>query len=182
MERAFNIHVSPRFCVLTATMLFFAPLLWVIAWLAAVVIHEAFHCIALRLCGKKIYQIRVGIDGARIIAEDLNRGETIFCTLAGPFGGLMLLFAAEIFPHLAVCGLLQSVYNLLPIFPFDGGRAFLAAMQLLFREELAAKLCAGAEILTCFFLLVTGAFCIWIWDLGLIPFILAAIWVIKVMK
>ena len=182
MEREFNICFSPQFCVLTAAMLFLVPLPWMIGWFSAVVIHEAFHCIALLLCGKTIYQICVGIDGARIIAEDLSWGQTIFCALAGPMGGLMLILAVEAFPQLAVCGLLQSVYNLLPVFPLDGGRAFQAGMCLLFREEIAGKMCNGAKILTCLCALTAGVFCMWKWHLGVLPFILAIAFVLRVRK
>ena len=182
MGQGFNIRCSPQFCVFAATMLFLVPLPWVIGWLVAVMIHESFHCIALLLCGKTVYGICVGIDGAKILAEDLNWGQTVFCALAGPVGGLMLILVAGIFPHLAVCGLLQSVYNLIPVFPLDGGRAFQAVMHLLFREEVAEKLCTGAKILTCLCVLAVGLSSIWIWHLGFLPFVLAVAFVLRVRK
>ena len=163
-------------------MLFLVPLPWMIGWLGAVMIHEAFHCIALFLCGKTIYQIRVEIDGARIVAEDLNCGQTVLCALAGPAGGLMLISVVEVFPRLAVCGFLQSAYNLLPVFPLDGGRAFHAVMHLLFRGEIAEKLCSGAAILTCMCVLAVGISCAWIWHLGLFPLVLAIVFVLRVRK
>lgn len=182
MERAFNICFSPQFCVFAAAVLFLVPLPWVIGWFAAVVIHEVFHCIALFLCGKTVYGICVGIDGAKIFAEDLNWGQTVLCALAGPAGGLMLILAVEVFPQLAVCGLLQSVYNLVPVFPLDGGRAFQGAMHLLFQEEIAGKLCTVVEILTCLCVLAVGVTCTWIWNLGFLPFILVVAFVLRVRK
>ncbi len=182
MERAFNICFSPQFCVFAATMLFLVPLPWMIAWIVAVVVHEAFHCIALILCGKRIYQICVRLDGARIVAENLNCGQTVLCALAGPAGGLMLISVVGVFPHLAVCGFLQSAYNLLPVFPLDGGRAFHAVMHLLFRGEIAEKLCSGAAILTCMCVLAVGISCAWIWHLGLFPLVLAIVFVLRVRK
>lgn len=179
MERAFRVYCTPQFCIFLAAMLFLTPLPWMIGWFAAVAIHEAFHCIALWVCGKKIYEICVGLDGARIAAEDLNWGETVFCALAGPVGGLLLVGVVKSFPQLAVCGLLQSVYNLLPVLPLDGGRAFQGSMHLLFREERAEKLCFCAEILTCLSVLTAGILCLWVWHLGFFPFILTVILVIK---
>ena len=49
--------------------------------------------------------------------------------LAGPFGGLVLLLTARWLPRLAICGLMQSVFNLLPISPLDGSRAVSAMLQ-----------------------------------------------------
>ena len=179
MERAPRVHCTPQFCIFLAAMLFLVPLPWIIGWFTAVAIHEAFHCIALWVCGKKIYEIYVELDGAKILSEDLNWSETVFCALAGPIGGLMLGLTIDDFPQLALCGLLQSVYNLLPVLPLDGGRALQGIMHLLLREELAERLCICVEILTCLSVFTAGIICLWVWHLGFFPLILAVILVIK---
>ena len=53
----------------------------------------------------------------------MSGGREVVCILAGPLGGLSLLLLCRRFPRVAICGMLQSVYNVLPIYPLDGGRA-----------------------------------------------------------
>ena len=45
------------------------------------------------------------------------------CILAGPVGGFVMLLFVRWLPRTAVCCLVHSMYNLLPVYPLDGGRA-----------------------------------------------------------
>ena len=53
----------------------------------------------------------------------MTAGGELLCALAGPFGSLLLALLLRHVPELAICGLIQGVYNLLPLYPLDGGRA-----------------------------------------------------------
>ena len=53
------------------------------------------------------------------VSELDAKGECL-CALAGPLGSLILAFLP--FSTLALCGLVQGLFNLLPIMPLDGGR------------------------------------------------------------
>ena len=55
-------------------------------------------------------------------------GAELICALAGP-GGSLLLGLAPI-PELAVCGLIQGLFNLIPLMPMDGGRALGCLLEL----------------------------------------------------
>lgn len=98
------------------------PLKLVIAWIISVFVHELFHYIALKICGIQVFAIKIGLWGTKMETESLSNGEEIFCAIAGPIGGFCLLVFVRIFPLLAVLGCLHSIYNLIPIFPLDGGR------------------------------------------------------------
>jgi Zn-dependent protease len=51
-----------------------------------------------------------------------------FCALAGPMGSFLVLLMSEVLPEAALCGLFQGAYNLLPIYPLDGGRISLCVL------------------------------------------------------
>ena len=91
--------------------------------LLAAAIHEAGHLLALMLCGGTAHRIRLHIGGAKIEAAPLSPGRELLCILAGPGFGALTVLAWKRFPELAAAGLLQTIYNLLPLPNLDGGRA-----------------------------------------------------------
>ena len=123
------ITVSSGAFISLSLALLILPFDWVIAWFLAAFVHELFHYGAIRLCGASVYEIRIGPFGAMMETEPLSGIQELFGAVAGPVGGLTLLLTARWLPRLAICGLLQSVFNLLPIAPLDGSRAIGAALQ-----------------------------------------------------
>ena len=129
------IAVSPFVCLFGALLLLTLPLPWLAAAVTAAVIHEMGHLLILRLLGAGRSEIRVGCTGAKIHTAFSEPWRELVCAAAGPVVGLLLLPAARWFPRIAVCGLAQSVYNLLPVYPLDGGRMLHSALE----EWLPAK-------------------------------------------
>lgn len=114
------------------------PFGWVVSALIAGAVHELGHCTAIWLLDGRVYEIRIGPSGARIETEPLGNRETLFCALAGPVaGGLLCLFMRWV-PQLGVCALVQTVFNLLPVYPFDGGRAVMALVGI-WKDKAVAK-------------------------------------------
>lgn len=107
------------------------PLKLVVAWLLAACIHELGHYLALRITGTAVYRISVGAMGARMDTEPMPPWKTVLCALAGPLSGLLLIFVLKRFSLLAICGVLQSFINLLPLFPMDGGRVLRCLLEKL---------------------------------------------------
>lgn len=98
------------------------PMRWIVAAAIAAFLHELGHCIALKLFGGSFHRIKIGISGAVIEASGLTPGAEIMCLLAGPLAGLLPMITVRLFPTIAICGLVQSAYNLIPVYPLDGGR------------------------------------------------------------
>ena len=109
--------------LLLALALLILPLRWLLAVLTAGAVHELGHYAALRLCGVNVSDLRIGLDGTRMSVGQMGRWQELFCALAGPLAGMGLVLLARWMPRTAVCACIQSAYNLLPVYPLDGGRA-----------------------------------------------------------
>lgn len=115
--------VDPWALVLLALLLLTLPLPYVAAALIAAAVHEGGHAGAVRLLGGKTQGLWVGARGARMEAVLPDTRRELLAILAGPAASLSLMLFVGIFPRLALCGLAQGLFNLLPFVPLDGGRA-----------------------------------------------------------
>ena len=116
-------------------MLLVLPLRWFIASLIAAGIHELGHYGAVLLCKGRMNSVRIGAFHCVMNATDLTPWQEILCICAGPIAGFATLFLAPWMPVTAVCGFLQTVYNLLPVYPLDGGRLVRCMAALLRLSE-----------------------------------------------
>ena len=135
----FHFDIHPMFLILSIGMLYLMPLQWISAWLLAIIVHETSHLLALRLMNVHISEIKISIFGATIITDAMHPLQEFICALAGPIGALCLLLLRLKYPELAICALFQSIYNLLPLYPLDGGRILYSAFILLFSQSISAK-------------------------------------------
>ena len=118
-----NISADRGFFPVLALMLLLFPLRFLVGVLLAALIHELGHLLALKIAGGRVLSIRLRSCGARIEAAPMSPGRTALCALAGPAAGALTIFAWKTFPELALAGLVQTVFNLIPVYPLDGGRA-----------------------------------------------------------
>ena len=135
------ISCNPVVYFLFTGLLLLVPLDWLLSAMTAALVHEFCHIIAVKIFGGQIRRIHFSITGCRIECSQWKDVHKILSILAGPAGSFSLLLFRRVFPKIAVCGLLQGLYNLLPVLPLDGGRI----LQILLDRILPGK---GHQILS----------------------------------
>ena len=118
-----RIEVTAGFCILWAFLLLVLPLGMILASVGAALIHEGFHWLTIRLIGGRVLGLFIGAGGMVMETMPMTPGKELLCAIAGPVGSLLLGCLYHWMPLLALCGLVQGLFNLLPIYPLDGGRA-----------------------------------------------------------
>ena len=177
--KAIPIKIYPGFFLVIALGLILVPFRWLIAWLFAAAFHELCHMISLIFCRCTIYSVKIGTFGAKIEADMPEGILGIICAMAGPMGGLLLLFSIRAVPRVALCALFQSLYNLIPIYPFDGGRALLALTSVLFGNNKGFTIFQCIEHTFSLFLCLLGGYVMVKFQLGIMPILIALLILIR---
>lgn len=172
---------SPRQFLFTAALFLILGAAWwgvdtVLHIAAAVALHELGHVFAMRLCGyKNVRMLFVPLFGGLATGEprELDATRNTIVALAGPVVGLLtavaagfaavLLPAPEVWLNYAMIALFLNGFNLLPLYPLDGGQV---ANETLFSRfpgvELVFRLAAIAG-------LGWLAYALEAWLLGVLP-------------
>lgn len=117
-----RVEVEAGFYLVQGMMLLLFPLRFLVGIVLAALIHELGHLLAIFITGGRVHAIRLRADGAVILSEPMEPGREIICALAGPAAGALMIMFLRSYPELALAGLVQTAFNLLPIYPLDGGR------------------------------------------------------------
>lgn len=175
-----RIRIQPSLYIGICVSLFLLPIPWLLAWFVAALVHEIGHLIALKILQVPIHQITVDIKGTYIETGYLTPHAELICALAGPCAGLIcLLLFLRLFPLLAVCGFVQSAYNLLPYPNYDGGRILCVVLKKFLSMKTAQLVYRGILISASAVLIFFGLYFWLAAKLGLIAFIICVIPVIK---
>lgn len=173
--RKLRILFTPGFYLYLALLILLVPLRWLLAAAVSITVHEICHIAAIRCFGVQIDSVRIGLDGARIQACALSPGQEVVCALAGPIGGLCLLPLARWFPVTTLCAAFHSLYNLLPVFPQDGGRALRCGVSLLMNDNWANLLCSFIEYACMVFIGVLGLYGTFVLRAGVVPIVFSIV-------
>ena len=166
MEPTFQIESGAFF--LLAMGILVLPLDWLFAALLAAAVHELSHYLIARLLGARCLSFRIGMGGAVMEFTEMGRWEELLAAAAGPAGSFLLLVFVSYYPQLAVCGLVQGAFNLLPVWPLDGGRIAVCLLG-----EWAKILKWGTLLLLLGLGICAG------WLFGISPFLMITILAIK---
>lgn len=149
---------------LVASLLFFLSIL----------LHELGHAVVALRSGVRTHSITLFIFGGvtRPETEPKDGRAEFRIAAAGPLVSLALagLFyvcaalpfvgpsAAAVATYLAVSNLILALFNLVPVFPMDGGRLLRAALWGALGKVRATQIAAGAGTLFAYFLIFAGVF------------------------
>lgn len=164
-RESLHIHTGAGLYFLLAFALLLLPLQWICAVVFAALWHELCHYAAIRFCGVKPQSWRIGSRGMEMAIPIMPQWQELVCALAGPLGGLATLGILRIFPRFALCCVAHSLYNLLPVYPLDGGRVVRCTASLLFGEkgrtfaEILSFICVVAVV-------ILGCYATFVWKLG----------------
>lgn len=134
----------------------------VLPFLLAAVLHEASHLAVMRLSRVPVSEIVIRPSGVTIRAVFPKSGLEAFSTAAGPLANLLLalIFRAP-YPRFCLANAALLAYNLLPIYPLDGGRLLRLLLVRVFgptRGERFSQFVSAAAILAVVIIFIESTF------------------------
>lgn len=164
------VRIEPRFFFFLAVLLLILPFQWMIAAFLAAGFHELCHLTAVRLLGGRTEEICLDVGGAIIRTRLPGKAASFTASLAGPVGSLLLVLLCHRFPHVAVCGCVQGIFNLMPFQCLDGGRALKLLLEWLWPRQ-ALWIMRAVELTAAIFLTTASIYASCVLSLGFWPLI-----------
>lgn len=168
-----KIRTDATVFVWLALGLLLLPFSWLFAAAVAAVIHELGHLVVSKIRKVPWEELKIGAGGMVIHMGTMTEKDTLLIALAGPGASLLLCSLLHVWPQAAICGLVQGVYNLLPIYPLDGGRVLHALIG-----DRAASIEKGFIIM----ILIAGIVGTIRTELGISPLLLALLVCIRAIQ
>lgn len=125
---------------------------------SSIIIHEYAHVWSAQRMGARVEKVLVMALGAAAMVEPTafigKFGRELKCAIAGPIASLLLSvifffpafymgpqrgFLSAILVYTCLINLLMFIFNLLPIYPMDGGRVLNAILSMIFRRKRGTK-------------------------------------------
>lgn len=148
------------------------PLRWMVAAAISIAVHEMCHFLAVRMCGGQVYSLHISASGLKMQTSSLSAGKELFCALAGPMGGILVFLLGIKMPRLALCALAHSIFNLIPLYPMDGGRVVENLLILIF-PRWGPHMFWWLERVLCLIVVLACLWASFVQKLGILPLALA---------
>ena len=151
-------------------------------FLAAMTVHELAHAAVLLLLGGRIESVRLSFAQVELRTGLLSDRTELWSTAAGP--GINLLCGwlfRRWMPAFAAVSLLLALFNLLPVWPLDGGRL----LRTLLRMRWGAAGVDASQTLGLLFglgLLTGAVFAARRWDAGVWPAVTAGALLVRLLR
>ena len=174
----FPVVVRPGFLFIAAVLLLFGLegqwAAWkivgtILVYFVSILVHELGHAVTCRILGVSVEGITVGGFGGEVRHGRASLGRALAISLAGPFAGIALgifglllysivqnAYAEDLLVVLIGVNFLWSFFNLLPIFPMDGGQATLTGLQMVMKPRVAAMITFGTGFVLAVFVALAG--------------------------
>lgn len=142
--KLFDFQGVPVYLKLWFLLLFaWLPFSYVIAIFISILVHELAHTHVANRLGYHVYKVYIGLfnGAAEMNLSQIHERDSIKIVAAGPLSNLILCFASLIFisagysnqfiTDFANVNLLLLIFNIIPIYPLDGGRLLRDALYLI---------------------------------------------------
>ena len=167
--------VAPTALLHLSLLCLLLPLQWLAAFAISTMIHEACHLVALKLCRVPILSLTIRSLGMEICTPPLLPEQELVCAFAGPLGSAGLLLTAKWMPLTALCALFHLLYNLLPVYPADGGRMLKSCLEMFFPSHTVRSCCRFAQLLVTGGAILAASYAFLILRIGWLPLAAAAL-------
>ncbi len=142
-----KIFLSNGLLAFLCTYCVFDPRHTFLPFLFSVGAHEAGHLLMMRWLQIPVLGVRGTLGGLEILTTPLSYRQEILVALPGPGVNLFLFFLTrDSYPLMALVNGILFLYNLLPIYPLDGGRILrgcLCSILLPTQAERIEHVCAA---------------------------------------
>ena len=177
-----RLDLTPGFPAFLAAVWYFdsCGIFW--PFLAAMTVHELAHAAVLLLLGGEIESVRLSFAQVELRTGLLSDRTELWSTAAGP--GINLLCGwlfRRWMPAFAAVSLLLALFNLLPVWPLDGGRL----LRILLRMRWGAAGVDASQTLGILFglgLLAGAVFAARRWDTGVWPAVTAGALLVRLLR
>lgn len=184
-----RLRIGPGFILLLSVFIYFDKESLLPVILLSILFHELGHYIAIRLSGGKIKRLSLTLIGAALEFDSsaMSYVTEVRAALAGPAVSLITAWLASFagkftqwswLNTFAGISLVFGLFNLLPIFPLDGGRALYYALLDRFPVETADRIRLFIGMLMALLLLCAGFYLAMLGNIYL-SLILLSFWLIK---
>lgn len=150
--------------LLLVFFLFFSPLV-AIGIILSVLLHEMAHFLVADKKGCYLYGIDIGLIYGSATFERTHDRDLIWITLAGPISNLLLfglfyginfLYPVTFIHNLYMINLILFIFNIIPIYPMDGGQIVRSFANLRKNRYQARKIASIISLVFSILLFVFG--------------------------